>query len=90
MILIKQSDEVFNSLVVLNQRTNYRSKYFTLSAQFYLFLPAILTPTLAEGPIHKPADMPNFKFPGSTVLSPFIRAVSYLPTGSSVFVQGPL
>jgi len=61
-----------------------------LLAEFYLLLPVILKLTLAKGSVDKPTKIPRLKFPGSTVLSTFSRAVSHLPTRAGVFAQGSL
>ena len=55
-----------------------------------LLFPASLKTPATKSPVDKPAEMTGFKFPCSTLFSLFKRAVSYLPTGTGIFIQGLL
>ena len=87
--LVERNDEEYNRILILKSRY-HRAKNLTLLAKSYLPPPIFLVLTLAKSATYKPTEITGLKFPNNTVVSPFRRTVLYLPTGSSLIVQGSL
>ena len=77
-------------ILAISRNIDHHAEYFTFPTGFHLLFPVIVKLTLTVGPVHKPAKISDLILPGSTVISPFIRAVQYIPARPKALIRRAL